>query len=302
MKNCFITILLLFAASVCVAQDTLILKPGRTKLADTLVVKLLRVESKDIVAYPYEKFYFTAKDSIAIANKKPLGRRGDIKVQVEDLVSIKYDEKLKHTVFFNDYVAERRKEQEFYNQKKNIISIGGGVFYGPISLSLYNFNAIDPDIEYQKNPFAVFLASYERIIWRGVVGLRVVPVMVGINDKMLGAGAGFRIYPIKQRKATLYLGSDFIFNNNTVFRRAYLVDTAKIYIRSVKQNRNQLLVAPFQAGLMINTKSNYIFDLGISIGPNIVFGNRNVTINNEPYKIRTAPAFTLARLMIGRKY
>lgn len=302
MKNCFITILLLFTASVCVAQDTLILKPGRKKSPDTLVVKLLRVESKDIIAYPFEKFYFTAKDSVAIANKKPMGRRGDIKVQVEDLKVIKYDEKLKHTVFFNDYLAERRKKQAFYNQKKNIISFGGGVFSGPISLSIYNPYNDYTYAGYKASYFAIFQLAYERIIGNGTIGFRAIPLMVGINEKLVGAGVGFRVYPIKQSRTSLYLGSDFIFNNNTVSRRAFPVDTANIYIRSIKQNRNQLLLAPFQGGLMINTKNNYIFDLGISIGPNIVFGNRNVTINNEPYKVRTAPAFVLARLMVGKKY
>lgn len=301
MKDCLFSILL-FATVVCRAQDTLILKPGRKNLPDTLVVKLLRVESEHITAYPFEKFRFIAKDSLAMANKKPLGRRGDIKVEMQDVIAIKYDEKLKHTVFFNDYLAERRKEQAFYNKKKRVVSFGGGVFSGPISLYIDDFRNDYTHADYHESHFALLQLTYEKIIGNGSLGLRAIPLIIGVNEKFFGAGAGFRFYPMKQRKACFYLGSDFIFNNNTVSRRANPVDTANIFIRSIKQNRNQLLINPFQAGLLITTKSNYVFDLGFSIGPNLVLGSREVTINNEPYKINRAPAFVLARLMIGKKF
>lgn len=302
MKGCLFTTLLLFSLFFANAQDTLILKPKRKNLPDTIVVKLLRIESEHITSYPFEKFHFTAKDSIAITNKKPIVRRGEIKLEMKDLIAIKYDDKLKHTVFFNDHLARRRKKQEFYNQKKNIVSVGGGVFSGPISLSIDNFHNDFTYADYHETHFSLIQLSYEKIIGNGSLGLRAIPLMIGINGKLFGAGAGFRFYPLKQLQPSLYLGTDFIFNNNTVSRRANPVDTANIYIRSLTQNRNQLLINPFQAGLLINTNSNYVFDLGFSIGPNLVLGSREVTINNEPYKINRAPAFVLARLMIGKKF
>ncbi|MFV0604436.1 MAG: hypothetical protein ACK5NK_01220 [Niabella sp.] len=58
----------------------------------------------------------------------------------------------------------------------------------------------------------------------------------------------------------------------------------------------------FQAGVVFLTKSRYCFDIGFSMGPDIVLGDRNVTINNEPYKIKSAPAYFLGRFVVGRKF
>lgn len=117
---------LLFLTEVA-AQDTLIFKPTRRDPApDTAIVKVLLVEEHKFVEFvPYAGFFLTGKDSVRIAHRKPVDKRGAKKADLRLIGEIRYDEQLKHIIFFDKRVTIKRQNRVEYFKNKNIVS--GGV-------------------------------------------------------------------------------------------------------------------------------------------------------------------------------
>ncbi len=290
-----------------VAQDTLILKPTRRNpVPDTLIVKILLIEEYKFVEYiPYEDFFLTGKDSVQIARHKPVYKRGAKNVDLRLVQEIRYDKKLKHIIFFDKDITIRRQNRVEYFKNKNILS--GGI-------SVLAIGAIRPKrgIVFKgvvkEMPLLVVQPSYERLFWKGIAGVKLSPVIVGLNNNYIGTGVGLRAYPLKQLPVSFFIGVDLSFITSTMYRdvqpdREVVYDpnnTDYPIWYSVKERRNELMV-PFVAGFSIVRGKHFYASLDGAVGVSAMLSARKLDFNGEPYKYVT-PVTGQLRLSIGRKY
>ncbi len=204
------------------AQDTLILKPTPKKpQGDTLIVKLARVYfAKEISYVPYENFHLTEKDKKILADGKMIKRPDQAELDALSVEKILYDEHQKHTIQFiykNYHKINRYRE---LRKLKNIVSIG-------LTYSSMETSGIEVDInwgtsqaEYTRAQYIVFLQpTYERLVYKGMFGLRISPVMVGVNRQAIGSGIGGRVYFTRQKPFNFSLGADIAFVNSSLYRK-----------------------------------------------------------------------------------
>ena len=289
------------------AQDTLIFKPTKKNpLRDTAIVKIILIEEFKFVEYvPYDGFFLNRKDSVRIAHGKPIDKRGARKADYRLVEEIRYDEQLKHIIFFDKNITVKRQNRVEYFKNKNILSgsiavlgIGsrrpkrGVVFKGVVN----------------EMPAFVLQPSFERLFWKGIAGVKVSPVIVGVNRNYIGTGIGLRAYPLRQLPVSFFIGADFSFVSSTRYRDIEpdkMVD-ADPYNKdypiwySVKERRNELVI-PFVAGFSVVRGKHFYASLDGSLGVSRMLSNPKLQFNGDPYKY-VSPVLSQLRLTIGRKY
>lgn len=297
---------LLFITEVA-AQDTLIFKPTRRDPApDTAIVKILLVEEHKFVEFvPYAGFFLTGKDSVRIAHRKPVDKRGAKKADLRLIEEIRYDEQLKHIIFFDKQVTIKRQNRVAYFKNKNILS--GGVAVLGIG-SRRPKRGVIFEGEVNEMPLFILQPSFERLLWKGIAGVKVSPVIVGLNRHYIGTGIGLRAYPLRQLPVSFFIGVDFSFVSNSRYRdiEPDKIVSAEPYNKkypvwyTVKERRNELMI-PFLAGFSIARGKHFYASLDGSVGVSKMLSMQKLQFNGEPYRYAT-PVLSQLRLTIGRKY
>lgn len=294
------------------AQDTLILKPTRKKpQGDTLIVKLASVYfAKEISYVPYENFHLTEKDKKILEDGKMIKRPGQAEIDVLSVEKILYDENQKHTIQFiykNYHKINRYRE---LSKLKNIVSLG-------LTYSSMETSGIEIDINWGSSQaeqipaqYIVFLQpTYERLVLKGRLGLRVAPVMVGVNRKAIGSGIGGRFYFTRQKPFNFALGADIAFVNSTLYRQFSIASTHRDSINNYpgynqvkKENKNELYITPIVVQFSYTLKSNYYFSADLSLGGRQILSNKTFTYDGRPYQYDRFPSYGQLRLNIGKKF
>lgn len=289
------------------AQDTLIFKPVRKRaVPDTAIVKVLLVEEMEQVVYvPYEKFILTDKDSIRILKHQAIRQSKSLTKKLGQIQEIRYNEAQKHLVFFNRNKPVRREKQAVYFKKRTILT-GSAVALIPPDIRGGYWNRIDSTSDLKiTSPVFIAQPAVERLFCRGALGVKIMPLTVGINKRFIGTGFGFRAYPVKQLPTSFFVGFDLLFANSTQYRdivshKFTQPGNTRIWY-SLKQNRNELYVLPFMFGFAFTQKQGFYASIDGAMGMQVLLSKRNIMHNNEYYKYRT-PAYGQVRLTMGRKF
>lgn len=289
------------------AQDTLIFKPTRKNpVPDTAIVKIILIEELKLVEYvPYDGFFVNRGDSVRIAHHRPIDKRGARKADLKLIREIRYDEQLKHIIFYDKKISVKRQNRITYFENKNILS-GGIAMLGidgrPPKRGIV-FNGLVNEM-----PLFILQTSFERLFWKGIAGVKVSPVIVGLNRNYLGTGMGLRAYPLGQLPVSFFIGFDLSFIRSVRYRNIEpdeIVSTDpnnKEYPvwYSVNERKNEW-VMPFVAGFSVVRGKHFYASLDGSLGTHKILSTRKLHFNGEPYKYVT-PVSGQLRLTIGRKY
>ncbi|MGN7784517.1 hypothetical protein ACTJIJ_08320 [Niabella sp. 22666] len=289
------------------AQDTLIFKPTKRKpVPDTAIVKVLLVEEMEQVVYiPYEKFSLTGKDSVRVIKNQPVHKKGSFTKNISQLLEIRYDETQKHIIFFNRQIPLRREKQAAYFERRNILT-GSLLTLIPPDIRGGYWNRIDTMSDLKNtSPLLIAQSAIERLFCKGIFGIKLMPFALGINERFIGTGFGFRAYPVRQLPTSFFVGFDLLFANSTQYRdiissKVTQPGNTRVWY-SLKQNRNELYVLPFMIGFAFSKKQGFYASIDGAIGMQVLLSDRNTLYNNESYKYRT-PAYGQVRLAMGRKF
>lgn len=309
--NTFITKILLLPALLFLtelsAQDTLIFKPVRkSTVPDTAIVKVLVVEEMEQVVYvPYEKFILTGRDSIRILKHQAIRKSRSLNKKISQIQEIRYDEDQKHLVFFNRSIPIRREKQAAYFRKRTILTGSVAALIPPNIRGGY-WNRIDTTSDLKStSPIFIVQPAVERLFCKGALGIKVMPLTIGLNKRFIGAGLGFRGYPVRQLPTSFFVGFDLLFANSTQYRdivsnKFTQPGNTRIWY-SLKQNRNELYVLPLMFGFAFAKKEGIYASIDGALGMQVLLSKRNILYNNEPSQYRT-PAYGQVRLTMGRKF
>ncbi|GEM_PF-3385719 len=312
-KLCLTIIYIVGLNTFSFAQDTLILKPTKKKpQGDTLIVKLAMVYyAKEISYFPYDNFELTKRDKKLLRIGKMITRKGQKEIDAFLVEKILYDENLKHTVHFVTKNADKIERYKELGNIKNIVSMGftytspGTSSVFDIDVDIEIFGSSDTEPEYIQQDIFFLQPTYERLLYKGRLGLRVSPLMVGLNRKAIGSGIGGRLYFRKQRPLNFAVGMDFSFVNSTLFREAVSKSENTNYYNNTmfkRENRNELYLIPVIVQGSYTLKNNYYFSLDISYGARHLLSNKHFTYEDKTYKYTNFPLYGQLRLNIGKKF
>lgn len=294
------------------SQDTLILNPTRKKpQGDTLIVKLVMVYFvKEISYIPYEVFTLAEANKNLPDTRKAILRNNQKEIDAYAIEKILYDEGKKHTIRF---VYKNYANIERYRELRNLKHIvSAGLTYTSIGTS----DDFEIDLTWgagsSEKKVAQYLVllqpTYERLMGKGVVGLRISPVMIGLNKKAIGAAIGGRFYFRQQRPFKFALGLDMAFVNSTLYRQLSVPSEQRpqqnnvVFKQLKRENKNELYVTPFVVQLSYTSKNNYYFSLDFSIGDRYLFANKTTGFNGNTYKYDNLPMYGQLRLNVGKKF
>lgn len=294
------------------AQDTLILKPTPKKpQGDTLIVKLARVYfAKEISYVPYENFHLTEKDKKILADGKMIKRPDQAEIDALSVEKILYDENQKNTIQFIYKNYHKINRYQELRKLKNIVSLG-------FTYSSMETSGIEVDISWGTSQaeqipaqYIVFLQpTYERLVLNGRFGLRVSPVMIGVNRQAIGSGIGGRVYFTRQKPYNFALGADIAFVNSSLYRQLSISSTHRDSISNFpgynqvkKENKNELYITPIVVQFSYTLKSNYYFSADLSLGGRKILSNKTFIYDGIPYKYDRFPSYAQLRLNIGKKF